>query len=113
MYKKHIPALDEVSFSVTSARGCFGNCNFCALTFHQGRVVTGRSHASILVEAEKMTWDPDFKGYIHDVGGPTANFRHPACEKQLKSGVCADHQCIGFTPCKQLDTSEDDSYNFV
>jgi len=108
MYRKHIPALDEVSFSVTSARGCFGNCNFCALTFHQGRVVTGRSHASILVEAEKMTWDPDFKGYIHDVGGPTANFRHPACEKQLKSGVCADRQCIGFTPCKQLDTSEDD-----
>ncbi len=90
VYRGHIPALEEVSFSVTSARGCFGNCNFCALTFHQGRVVTGRSHASILVEAEKMTWDPDFKGYIHDVGGPTANFRHPACEKQLKSGVCAD-----------------------
>lgn len=108
MYRGHIPALEEVSFSVTSARGCFGNCNFCALTFHQGRVVTGRSHASILVEAEKMTWDPDFKGYIHDVGGPTANFRHPACEKQLRSGVCADRKCIGFTPCKQLDTSEDD-----
>ena len=107
-YREHIPALDEVSFSVTSSRGCFGNCNFCALTFHQGRVVTGRSHASILVEAEKMTWDPEFKGYIHDVGGPTANFRHPACEKQLKSGVCADRQCIGFTPCRNLDTSEDD-----
>lgn len=108
MHRGYIPALEEVSFSVTSARGCFGNCNFCALTFHQGRVVTGRSHASILVEAEKMTWDPDFKGYIHDVGGPTANFRHPACEKQLKSGVCADKQCIGFTACRNLDTSEDD-----
>lgn len=108
MYKGYIPAIEEVSFSVTSARGCFGNCNFCALTFHQGRVVTGRSHQSILVEAEKLTWDPEFKGYIHDVGGPTANFRHPACEKQLRSGVCADRQCIGFTPCRQLDTSEDD-----
>ena len=107
-YRGHIPALDEVSFSVTSARGCFGNCNFCALTFHQGRVVTARSHASILVEAEKMTWDPEFKGYIHDVGGPTANFRHPACEKQLKSGVCADRQCIGFNACRNLDTSEED-----
>ncbi len=107
-YRGYIPAIEEVSFSVTSARGCFGNCNFCALTFHQGRVVTGRSHQSILVEAEKLTWDPEFKGYIHDVGGPTANFRHPACEKQLKSGVCADRQCIGFTPCKQMDTSEED-----
>ena len=104
----HIPALDEVSFSVTSARGCFGNCNFCALTFHQGRVVTGRSHASILEEARSFTRDPAFKGYIHDVGGPTANFRHPACEKQLKSGVCADRQCLGFTACKNLDTSEED-----
>ena len=102
----HVPALDEVSFSITSARGCFGNCNFCALTFHQGRVVTGRSHASILSEAEQFTRDPAFKGYIHDVGGPTANFRHPACDKQLKSGVCADKQCIGFTACKNLDTSQ-------
>ena len=108
MYRGHIPAIEEVSFSITSARGCFGNCNFCALTFHQGRVVTGRSHASILVEAEMLTWDPQFKGYIHDVGGPTANFRHPACSKQQKSGVCADRQCIGYTVCKQLDTSEDD-----
>ena len=104
----HVPALDEVSFSITSARGCFGNCSFCALSFHQGRVVTGRSHASILNEAEHLTHDPDFKGYIHDVGGPTANFRHPACAKQQKSGVCADRQCIGYTVCKQLDASEDD-----
>ncbi len=106
--REHVPALDEVSFSVTSARGCFGNCSFCALTFHQGRVVTGRSHASILSEADALTRDPAFKGYIHDVGGPTANFRHPACEKQLKSGACAQKQCIGFTPCKNLDTSEAD-----
>ena len=104
----HIPALDEVSFSTTSARGCFGNCNFCALTFHQGRVVTGRSHDSILNEAETLTRDPAFKGYIHDVGGPTANFRHPACEKQLRSGACADKQCLGFTACRNLDTSEED-----
>ncbi|MEA4869591.1 MAG: YgiQ family radical SAM protein [Christensenella sp.] len=103
-----VPALDEVSFSVTSARGCFGNCNFCALTFHQGRVVTGRSHGSILEEARSFTKDPAFKGYIHDVGGPTANFRHPACEKQLKSGVCADRQCLGFTACRNLDASEED-----
>ena len=108
MITGHVPALDEVSFSITSARGCFGNCNFCALTFHQGRVVTGRSHASILDEAESLTHEPDFKGYIHDVGGPTANFRHPACEKQLRSGVCADRQCVGFTACRNLDTSEDD-----
>ena len=104
----HVPALDEVSFSITSARGCFGDCNFCALTFHQGRVVTARSHESILSEARDFTHDPAFKGYIHDVGGPTANFRHPSCEKQLKSGVCADKECIGFTACKNLDTSEED-----
>lgn len=104
----HVPALDEVSFSITSSRGCFGNCNFCALTFHQGRVVTGRSHNSILKEAKAFASDPEFKGYIHDVGGPTANFRHPACEKQLKSGACADRQCLGFTACRNLDTSEDD-----
>lgn len=106
--KGHVPALDEVSFSITSSRGCFGNCNFCALTFHQGRVVTGRSHASILDEAETLTRDPAFKGFIHDVGGPTANFRHPACDKQLKSGVCPDRQCLGYTACKRLDASEED-----
>ena len=103
-----VPALDEVSFSITSARGCFGDCNFCALTFHQGRVVTARSHESILSEAGLFTKDPAFKGYIHDVGGPTANFRHPACEKQLKSGVCAEKECIGFTACRNLDASEAD-----
>ena len=103
-----VPALDEVSFSIASARGCFGDCNFCALTFHQGRVVTGRSHESILNEAKAFTQDPAFKGYIHDVGGPTANFRHPSCEKQLKHGVCADKECVGFTACKNLDTSEED-----
>ncbi len=103
-----VPALEEVSFSIASARGCFGNCNFCALTFHQGRVVTGRSHESILSEAKAFAKDPAFKGYIHDVGGPTANFRHPSCTKQLKSGVCADKECIGFTACKNLDTSEED-----
>lgn len=104
----HVPALEEVSFSIASARGCFGNCNFCALTFHQGRVVTGRSHESILNEAKAFEKDPAFKGYIHDVGGPTANFRHPSCTKQLKSGVCADKECIGFSACKNLDTSEED-----
>ena len=103
-----VPALEEVSFSIASARGCFGNCNFCALTFHQGRVVTGRSHESILSEAKAFAKDPAFKGYIHDVGGPTANFRHPSCTKQLKSGVCADKECIGFSACKNLDTSEED-----
>ena len=89
MYKKDggIPALKEIKFSLTSNRGCFGSCNFCALTFHQGRILQTRSHESILREAEKMTEDPDFKGYIHDVGGPTADFRHPSCKKQLTKGV--------------------------
>ena len=104
----HIPALDEVSFSVTSARGCFGNCNFCALTFHQGRVVQARSHASILSETALLTRAPDFKGYIHDVGGPTANFRHPACRKQTTAGVCADRQCLGYASCKNVDASHAD-----
>ncbi len=104
----HVPAIEEVSFSITSARGCFGNCNFCALTFHQGRVVTSRSHESILEEAARLTREPNFKGYIHDVGGPTANFRHPACAKQLKSGVCADRECLGFSACKHIDASEYD-----
>ncbi|MCE5189564.1 MAG: YgiQ family radical SAM protein [Eubacteriales bacterium] len=103
-----VPALDEVSFSITSARGCFGDCNFCSLTFHQGRVVTARSHESILNEARGFVQDPAFKGYVHDVGGPTANFRHPACEKQLKNGVCADKECIGYSACRNLDTSEED-----
>lgn len=82
MYQKEggIPALKEIKFSLTSNRGCFGSCNFCALTFHQGRILQTRSHDSILKEAEKMTKDPDFKGYIHDVGGPTADFRYPSCK---------------------------------
>ena len=108
VYREHIPALDEVAFSVTSSRGCFGGCSFCALTFHQGRVVQARSHGSILAEVRRLTQDPDFKGYIHDVGGPTANFRQPACKKQLTQGVCRDRQCIGYRPCGNLEVSHSD-----
>lgn len=108
IYHDHIPALDEVAFSVASVRGCFGGCSFCALTFHQGRVIQPRSHASIIDEVKRLTRDPDFKGYIHDVGGPTANFRQPACKKQLKSGTCREKQCIGYTPCKNLEVSHQD-----
>lgn len=97
-----IPALKEVKFSLTSCRGCFGGCSFCALTFHQGRVIQSRSHESLIDEAKKLTELPDFKGYIHDVGGPTADLRFPACKNQLKAGVCADKQCLGFTPCKNM-----------
>ncbi|MBR5218787.1 MAG: YgiQ family radical SAM protein [Clostridia bacterium] len=97
-----IPAINEVRFSITSARGCFGNCNFCALSFHQGRIVQSRSQQSIVKEAENMVSHPEFKGYIHDVGGPTANFRYPGCSKQLKSGACRDRQCLFPTPCKNL-----------
>ena len=97
-----VPAIEEVKFSLVSCRGCFGACSFCALTFHQGRIIQARSHASILKEAELMTKDPDFKGYIHDVGGPTANFRFPGCEKQLTKGTCPNRQCLYPTPCKNL-----------
>ncbi|MDO4853791.1 MAG: YgiQ family radical SAM protein, partial [Clostridia bacterium] len=107
-YKEPIPALQEVEFSVTSCRGCFGGCNFCALTFHQGRVISSRSHESILKEAKAMTQSPHFKGFIHDVGGPTANFRQPACEKQLKNGVCKNRSCIGYKKCNNLQVSHDD-----
>ncbi|MCD7883959.1 MAG: YgiQ family radical SAM protein [Lachnospiraceae bacterium] len=103
-----IPALKEVKFSLISNRGCFGGCSFCALTFHQGRIVQVRSHDSIVKEAELMTEDPDFKGYIHDVGGPTANFRHPACKKQLELGVCKNRQCLFPEPCKNLDADHSD-----
>ncbi|MEE1050047.1 MAG: YgiQ family radical SAM protein, partial [Clostridia bacterium] len=89
-----IPAIEEVKFSITSSRGCFGACNFCALAFHQGRTISARSHNSIIREAERMVKDPDFKGYIHDVGGPTANFRAPACKSQLERGVCKNKQCL-------------------
>lgn len=97
-----VPAIQEVKFSLVSNRGCFGGCSFCALTFHQGRMIQTRSHASILAEAEGMIWEPDFKGYIHDVGGPTANFRHPSCEKQLQHGVCPKKQCLFPKPCQNL-----------
>ncbi|MBE6555815.1 MAG: YgiQ family radical SAM protein [Ruminococcaceae bacterium] len=97
-----VPAIEEVRFSVTHNRGCFGACNFCALAFHQGRTVRSRSIESVVEECRKIIAMPDFKGYIHDVGGPTANFRAPACEKQLKSGVCANRKCLAPTPCKNL-----------
>ena len=103
-----IPAIDELKFSLVSNRGCFGGCSFCALTFHQGRIIQTRSHESILEEAKLMTWDPDFKGYINDVGGPTANFRAPACEKQLSKGVCPNKQCLFPTPCKNLKVNHED-----
>lgn len=103
-----IPAIEEVKFSLISNRGCFGNCNFCALAFHQGRVVSARSHQSILAEAQKITWDPDFKGYIHDVGGPTANFRAPACQKQKSAGACKEKQCLFPAPCKNLTIDHKD-----
>jgi len=101
-YKEHIPALDEVEFSITSCRGCFGSCSFCALTFHQGRIVQARSRGSIVEEAKLLSRLPNFKGYIHDVGGPTANFRQPACKKQLEQGACADRQCLGYERCPAL-----------
>lgn len=97
-----IPAISEVKFSLISNRGCFGGCNFCALTFHQGRIIQTRSHESIIDEAKLITQDKDFKGYIHDVGGPTANFRAPACKKQLTKGACPTKQCLFPKPCKNL-----------
>ena len=103
-----VPAISEVKFSLTSNRGCFGGCSFCALTFHQGRIIQTRSHKSIIEEAEKLTQDKDFKGYIHDVGGPTANFRAPACSKQLTKGVCTNKQCLFPTPCKNLKADHKD-----
>lgn len=103
-----VPALQEIKFSLTSNRGCFGGCSFCALTFHQGRVLQTRSHDSILEEARQMIREPDFKGYIHDVGGPTANFRHPACEKQKKEGVCTGRQCLFPKPCPNLKVDHSD-----
>lgn len=104
IYEKEggIPAIREVEFSITSHRGCYGGCSFCALNFHQGRVIQHRSQASILNEARNMTWHQDFKGYIHDVGGPTANFRHIACKKQVEEGVCKNRQCLHPSPCKNL-----------
>ncbi len=103
-----VPAISEVKFSLASSRGCFGGCNFCALTFHQGRIIQSRSHDSIVSEAEMLVKQPDFKGYIHDVGGPTANFRQPACKKQLSKGACTNRQCLFPKPCKNLDVSHQD-----
>lgn len=103
-----VPAITEVKFSLVSNRGCYGGCSFCALTFHQGRIIQTRSHESILAEAKKMVWEPDFKGYIHDVGGPTANFRAPSCEKQLTKGVCPNKQCLFPKPCKNLRVDHKD-----
>lgn len=103
-----IPAIEEIQFSLLSCRGCFGGCNFCALTFHQGRIIQSRSHASIIKEAEKIIAMPEFKGYIHDVGGPTANFRKPSCKKQLTHGVCKHRQCLTPGPCNNLEVDHKD-----
>ena len=103
-----IPAISEIKFSLTSNRGCFGGCSFCALTFHQGGIIQTRSHESLIKEAERMTHDPDFKGYIHDVGGPTANFRHKSCAKQDTYGVCTNKQCLFPEPCRNLKVDHKD-----
>ncbi|SFA72932.1 uncharacterized radical SAM protein YgiQ [Acetitomaculum ruminis DSM 5522] len=110
IYKKSggIPAIEEVKFSLVSNRGCFGACSFCALTFHQGRFIQKRGHDSLIAEAKEMINDKDFKGYIHDVGGPTANFYHTACKKQISKGVCTNKQCLFPKPCKNLDTSHEE-----
>lgn len=106
--KGGITAISEIKFSLTSNRGCFGGCSFCALTFHQGRIIQTRSHESLIREAEQMTHDPDFKGYIHDVGGPTANFRHKSCAKQDRYGVCTNKQCLFPEPCRNLKVDHKD-----
>ncbi|MCQ2596974.1 MAG: YgiQ family radical SAM protein [Treponema sp.] len=103
-----VPALAEVLFSLTSVRGCYGACSFCAITFHQGRRIQARSHESLVKEATDLTNHPDFKGYIHDVGGPTANFRQPACKKQIEHGVCKNRQCLGTEPCPNLEVDHSD-----
>jgi uncharacterized radical SAM protein YgiQ len=103
-----IPAIREIKFSLINNRGCFGACSFCALTFHQGRIIQARSHESLIDEAKKLIEEPDFKGYIHDVGGPTADFRHPACEKQTTKGACSNRQCLFPEPCKNLNPDHSD-----
>jgi len=107
MYDKDggVPAIEEVKFSITNTRGCYGQCNFCALTFHQGRIVQTRSEKSVINEAKRMIWDPDFKGYIHDVGGPTANFCGPGCDKQMENGTCKDKRCLYPKVCPNLKVS--------
>ncbi|MDR0855572.1 MAG: YgiQ family radical SAM protein, partial [Christensenellaceae bacterium] len=112
-YRGRIPASEEIEFSITSHRGCFGGCSYCALTFHQGRMITKRSKVSIIEEAEKLANDPSFKGYINDVGGPTANFRNPSCKKQLKAGVCKNRQCIGFSPCPNLEVDHSEYFEIL
>ncbi len=97
-----VPAIEEVKFSITHNRGCFGACNFCSIAFHQGRFISCRSRESVIREAKLLTKLPDFKGYIHDVGGPTANFRQPSCEIQRKTGLCKDKKCLAPKPCKNL-----------
>jgi len=108
-----VPAIAEVAFSITHNRGCFGACNFCALAFHQGRSVRSRSKESVLEEAREIVKMPDFKGYIHDVGGPTANFRAPACEKQLKHGVCPNRKCLAPKPCPNMKVDHMDYYDLI
>lgn len=108
-----VPAIREVKFSITSNRGCFGGCAFCAITYHQGREVRSRSIDSIVAEARVMTEDPEFKGYIHDIGGPTANFRNPSCQKQLKNGMCGSRDCLFPKPCSQLVTDHTDYINVL
>ena len=107
-YTEPVPSIEEVRFSVIHNRGCFGGCNFCSLAFHQGRKISARSHESLLREVEMLTQEPDFKGYIHDVGGPTANFRHPSCEKQEKEGMCSHRNCLTPEPCPNIDASHED-----
>ncbi|MCL2201986.1 MAG: YgiQ family radical SAM protein, partial [Oscillospiraceae bacterium] len=110
MYEKAggVPAIEEVRFSVIHNRGCFGSCNFCALAFHQGRTVASRSHESVIAEVEGFVRHPEFKGYVHDVGGPTANFRRPSCKKQLRSGICAGKRCLSPEACESLDADHSD-----
>lgn len=110
MYEKDggIPALNEIKFSITSVRGCFGGCSFCALNFHQGRTIQSRSHESVIHEVEKMSKDKQFKGYVHDVGGPTANFRRKSCDKQLEHGVCKNKQCLSPKKCNNLIVDQSD-----
>ncbi len=107
-YKLGVPAIQEVKYSITHVRGCFGSCNYCAITYHQGRVIQKRSKESVLKEAEDFTHDPDFKGYIHDIGGPTANFRNTACSKQTTKGVCPTRQCIGWKKCNNLEVDHNE-----
>lgn len=107
-YTEGVPAISEIQFSLTSCRGCFGSCNFCALAFHQGRVISSRSHESLLKEARQLIAHPDFKGYIHDVGGPTANFRKPACQKQLKTGTCQNKRCLYPKVCSNIKADHTD-----